>query len=61
LLTFAPLSGGHQNPGVILLVDPELLRAFAAEVNTASAAIRSADVGHKATTAADGIPGSTAQ
>jgi hypothetical protein len=44
-----------------LLVNPELLRAFAAQVDTASASIRSADVGHKATTAADGIPGSTTQ
>ena len=42
-----------------MLVDPELLRAFAAQVDTASASIRSADVGHKASTAADGIPGST--
>jgi hypothetical protein len=44
-----------------LLVNPELLRAFAVQVDTASASIRSADVGHKATTAADGIPGSTTQ
>jgi hypothetical protein len=44
-----------------LLVNPELLRAFARQVDTASASIRSADVGHKATTAADGIPGSTTQ
>lgn len=44
-----------------MLVDPELLRAFAAQVDTASATIRSADVGHKATTAADGLPGSTTQ
>ena len=44
-----------------MLVNPELLRAFAAQVSTASAAIRSADVGHKTTTAADGIPGSTTQ
>jgi hypothetical protein len=46
---------------VILLVNPELLRAFAAQVDTASATISSADVGHKATTAADGMPGSTTQ
>ena len=44
-----------------MLVNPGLLRAFAAQVDTASATIRSADVGHKATTAADGIPGSTTQ
>ena len=44
-----------------MLVNPELLRAFAAQVDTASTSIRSADVGHKATTAADGLPGSTTQ
>ncbi|MEN3320476.1 MAG: hypothetical protein V7643_3878 [Mycobacterium sp.] len=44
-----------------MLVNPELLRAFAAQVDTASATIRSADAGQKATTAADGIPGSTTQ
>ena len=44
-----------------MLVDPELLRAFAGHVDTASAAIRSADVGHGAATAADGIPGSSTQ
>ncbi len=44
-----------------MLVNPELLRAFAHEADTASASIRSADVGHKASTAADGIPGSTTQ
>jgi Excreted virulence factor EspC, type VII ESX diderm len=44
-----------------LLVNPELLRAFACQVDTASASVRSADVGHKATTAEDGIPVSTTQ
>jgi hypothetical protein len=44
-----------------LLVNPELLRTFASQVDTASATIRSADVGHEATTAADGIPASTTQ
>jgi len=44
-----------------VLVDPGLLRAFAAQVDTASAGIRSADAGHKATTAADGLPASTTQ
>lgn len=44
-----------------MLVDPELLRAFARQVDIASASIRSADLGHKATTAADGIPASTTQ
>lgn len=42
-------------------VNPELLRAFAHQVDTASSSIRSADVGHKVSTAADGLPGSTTQ
>ncbi|WP_082964812.1 type VII secretion target [Mycobacterium sp. ACS1612] len=44
-----------------MLVDPEVLRAFAAQVDSAATAIRDSDVGHRATTAADGIPGSTTQ
>jgi len=44
-----------------LLVNPELLRAFAGLVDTASSTVKSADVGHKATTAADGLPASTTQ
>jgi Excreted virulence factor EspC, type VII ESX diderm len=44
-----------------MLVDPEILRAFAAQVKTASTAIREAEVGHKVTTAADGLNGSTTQ
>ncbi|MDT5240353.1 MAG: hypothetical protein QOG79_3771 [Mycobacterium sp.] len=44
-----------------MLVNPELLRAFAHQVDTASTSIRSADVGHKASKAADGLPGSTTQ
>lgn len=44
-----------------MLVNPELLRAFARQVDTASASIRVADVGHEATTAADGMAGSTTQ
>jgi hypothetical protein len=42
-------------------VNPELLRAFARQVDTASTSIRSADIGRKASTAADGLPGSTTQ
>jgi hypothetical protein len=42
-----------------MLVDPEILRAFAGLVATASSAIRDADVGNKVSTAADGLPGST--
>ncbi|MGE2718445.1 type VII secretion target [Mycolicibacterium celeriflavum] len=44
-----------------MLVDPELLRAFARHVDTASTAIKAADVGTKAATAADGLAGSTTQ
>ena len=44
-----------------MLVNPDLLRAFAGQVGTASGSIRSANVGHTAATAADGIPGSTTQ
>ena len=44
-----------------MLVDPELLRAFARHVDTAFAAIKAADVGSKAATAADGLAGSTTQ
>jgi len=44
-----------------VLVNPELLRGFASEVGTASGDIQSADVGHKASTAADGLPGSATQ
>lgn len=44
-----------------MLVNPELLRGFARQVDTASAAIHSADVGHMASRAADGLPGSTTQ
>ena len=44
-----------------MLVNPALLRAFASEADNPSASIRSADVGHRATTAADGIPASTTQ
>jgi hypothetical protein len=44
-----------------VLVDPGLLRAFAAQVDAASAGIRNTDIGHRATTAADGLPASTTQ
>lgn len=44
-----------------MLVNPDLLRAFAGQVDTATAAIRSANVGHQASAAADGLPGSTTQ
>ncbi|HET6735447.1 type VII secretion target [Mycobacterium sp.] len=44
-----------------MLVDPEILRAFAGQVDTASSTIREADAGNKVSTAADGLPGSTTQ
>ncbi|CAA0082520.1 Uncharacterised protein [Mycolicibacterium vanbaalenii] len=42
-------------------VDPEILRAFAGQVDNAAALIREADVGAKVATAADGLDGSTTQ
>ncbi|MCX8555772.1 type VII secretion target [Mycolicibacterium mucogenicum] len=42
-------------------VDPEILRAFAAQVDVASGRIREADIGSKVSTAADGLDGSTTQ
>ena len=44
-----------------MLVDPELLRAFAGQVDRASSIVREADVGTKASASADGLPGSTTQ
>lgn len=44
-----------------MLVDPELLRAFSRQADTASSAVKSADLGLKASTVADGLPGSTTQ
>lgn len=42
-----------------LMVDPEILRAFAGQVETASASIRSADVGGEVSHAAAALAGST--
>jgi uncharacterized protein YukE len=42
-------------------VDPQVLRALAGQVDSVAGVIRSADVGTKATTAADGLPASTTQ
>ena len=42
-------------------VDPEILRAFAGQVDVASGLIREADIGSKVSTAADGLDGSTTQ
>lgn len=44
-----------------LMVNPDILRAFAGQVEAASALIREADVGAKVSTAADALPGSTTQ
>jgi excreted virulence factor EspC (type VII ESX diderm) len=44
-----------------LLVDPEVLRAFAAQVDATAATISGLDVGSAAESAADGVPGSTTQ
>ncbi|MFI5510099.1 hypothetical protein ACIA48_21750 [Mycobacterium sp. NPDC051804] len=44
-----------------MLVDPEVLRAFAAQVGAAAAAIGALDVGKMATNAGDGLAGSSTQ
>ncbi|WP_369974190.1 type VII secretion target [Mycobacterium sp. 3519A] len=46
---------------MIVLVDPEVLRAFAAQVDSAAASISGLDVSSVATTAADGLPASETQ
>ncbi|WP_019514458.1 MULTISPECIES: hypothetical protein [Mycobacteriaceae] len=50
-----------EGQGELVLVDPELLRAFSRQVETASSVVTSTEVGLKASTAADGLPGSTTQ
>lgn len=42
-------------------MDPEILKAFAAQVDAAAASLRGLDIGGTATTSADGLPGSTTQ
>ena len=42
-------------------VDPQVLRALSGQVDSVAGVIKSADVGTKATTAADGLPGSMTQ
>lgn len=44
-----------------MLVDPDLLRAFAAQVDDAAAVISGSDIGRTAETAGDGLPGSETQ
>lgn len=43
------------------MVDPEILRAFAGQVEKASASIRGADAGGKVSEAATGLSGSTTE
>ena len=44
-----------------MLVDPDVLRAFAGQVQLASTAVADADLGSVAGSGADGLPGSTTQ
>jgi len=44
-----------------VLVDPEVLRAFAGQVDIAASAIAAANIGPTTTSAADGIADSTTQ
>jgi excreted virulence factor EspC (type VII ESX diderm) len=44
-----------------VLVDPEVLRAFAAHVDAVAGTISGTDIGSTATSAADGLPGSETQ
>ncbi|BBX68274.1 type VII secretion target [Mycolicibacterium psychrotolerans] len=44
-----------------MLVDPDVLRAFAGQVDEASGAIHAVNVGLEASAAADGLAGSTTQ
>jgi hypothetical protein len=44
-----------------VLVDPEVLRAFATQVDAVAATISGLDVGSAATNSADGLPGSETQ
>ena len=47
--------------GGSVLVNPDVLRAFAAQVDTAAETISGIDLGTIASTAADGLPGSETQ
>jgi hypothetical protein len=42
-----------------MLVDPDLLRAFAGQVDMAASTIHEADVDNEVSAAGDGLPGST--
>lgn len=54
---------GDSSPrrGVLVLVDPQVLRAFAGHVDVVSETITDAAVGQKVSSAADGLPASTTQ
>jgi hypothetical protein len=51
----------HVFEGGPVLVNPELLRALAGQVDGVAAVITTADVGRTTCTAGDGLPGSTTQ
>ncbi|MGE2715175.1 hypothetical protein ACQI4L_14035 [Mycolicibacterium litorale] len=44
-----------------MLVDPEILRAFASQVDIAAGDIAAADVGGRTSSAGDALPGTTTQ
>lgn len=44
-----------------MLVDPDMLRAFASQVDAVATSIGDLDVGNLSTTSADGLPGSSTQ
>ncbi|WP_183467217.1 hypothetical protein [Mycolicibacterium iranicum] len=44
-----------------MMVEPDILRAFAGQADAAASLITGADVGTKVSTAADALPGSTTQ
>ena len=46
---------------ILMLVDPDLLRAVADQTAITSSIVRETQAGTKVTTAADGLPGSTTQ
>lgn len=55
------LSSGFWIGGGTMLVNPGLLRAFAAHVDAAAGTVRGADIGQKVDAGADALPGSTTQ
>ena len=55
------LGSTRADDGDAVLVDPEVLRAFATQVDTAARAINGTGVAEVATTSADGVAGSGTQ